>query len=217
MVVRAGPGAGVDGHRARPELPRADPVAVATDEPQRVLAACDLQNAIFRLAHVAEWGLDQATVAERVDELERREPSVKPTGERSRNQETILGAEDEEGVRRGVQRILKHAGYQVLVAADPAQAIALVEDYPGPLDMLLTDVVMPGINGKKLADEVTSRWPRTSVLFVSGFSQDNIVHDGRLDPGAKLLTKPFRKGDLALAVRNALDAAAGAVRPAPAR
>ena len=77
-----------------------------------------------------------------------------------------------------------------------------------PYDLLLTDVVMPGINGKKLADEVTSRWPRTSVLFVSGFSQDNIVHDGRLDPGAKLLTKPFRKGDLALAVRNALDAAA---------
>ena len=63
-----------------------------------------------------------------VDELERREPSVKPTGERARNQETILVVEDEEGVRRGVQRILKHAGYQVLVAADPAQAIALVED-----------------------------------------------------------------------------------------
>ena len=53
------------------------------------------------------------------------------------------------------------------------------------------------MNGKKLADEVTSRWPGTSVLFMSGFSQDNIVHDGRLDPGAKLLTKPFRKGDLA--------------------
>jgi len=125
-----------------------------------------------------------------------------------RGQEEILVVEDEPRVRAAMVEQLQSLGYAVSQAADGSAGIAAFERAKRPYDLLLTDVVMPGINGKKLADEVTSRWPRTSVLFVSGFSQDNIVHDGRLDPGAKLLTKPFRKGDLALAVRNALDAAA---------
>jgi DNA-binding response OmpR family regulator len=125
-----------------------------------------------------------------------------------RGQEEILVVEDEPRVRAAMVEQLQSLGYAVSQAADGSAGIAAFERAKRPYDLLLTDVVMPGINGKKLADEVTSRWPRTAVLFVSGFSQDNIVHDGRLDPGAKLLTKPFRKGDLALAVRNALDAAA---------
>ena len=125
-----------------------------------------------------------------------------------RGHEEILVVEDEPRVRAAMVEQLQSLGYAVSHAADGSAGIAAFERAKRPYDLLLTDVVMPGINGKKLADEVTSRWPRTSVLFVSGFSQDNIVHDGRLDPGAKLLTKPFRKGDLALAVRNALDAAA---------
>jgi PAS domain S-box-containing protein len=125
-----------------------------------------------------------------------------------RGHEEILVVEDEPRVRAAMVEQLQSLGYAVSHAADGSAGIAAFERARRPYDLLLTDVVMPGINGKKLADEVTSRWPRTSVLFVSGFSQDNIVHDGRLDPGAKLLTKPFRKGDLALAVRNALDAAA---------
>jgi PAS domain S-box-containing protein len=124
-----------------------------------------------------------------------------------RGHEEILVVEDEPRVRAAMVEQLQSLGYAVSHAADGSAGIAAFERAKRPYDLLLTDVVMPGINGKKLADEVTSRWPRTSVLFVSGFSQDNIVHDGRLDAGAKLLTKPFRKGDLALAVRNALDAA----------
>jgi CheY-like chemotaxis protein len=124
-----------------------------------------------------------------------------------RGQEEILVVEDEPRVRAAMVEQLQSLGYAVSQAADGSAGIAAFERARRPYDLLLTDVVMPGINGKKLADEVTSRWPGTSVLFVSGFSQDNIVHDGRLDAGAKLLTKPFRKGDLALAVRNALDAA----------
>jgi CheY-like chemotaxis protein len=124
-----------------------------------------------------------------------------------RGHEEILVVEDEPRVRAAMVEQLQSLGYAVSHAADGSAGIAAFERAKRPYDLLLTDVVMPGINGKKLADEVRSRWPRTSVLFVSGFSQDNIVHDGRLDPGAKLLTKPFRKGDLALAVRNALDAA----------
>jgi FixJ family two-component response regulator len=64
---------------------------------------------------------------------------------------------------------------------------------------------MPGISGRKLADEVTALRPGTAVLFMSGYSRDDIVHDGRIDPDSRLLTKPFHKGDLARAVREALD------------
>jgi CheY-like chemotaxis protein len=134
--------------------------------------------------------------------------SLAVSGALPRGHEEILVVEDEPRVRAAMVEQLQSLGYAVSHAADGSAGIAAFERAKRPYDLLLTDVVMPGINGKKLADEVTSRWPRTSVLFVSGFSQDNIVHDGRLDPGAKLLTKPFRKGDLALAVRNALDAAA---------
>ena len=134
--------------------------------------------------------------------------AVAAAGALPRGHEEILVVEDEPRVRAAMVEQLQSLGYAVSQAADGSAGIAAFETAKRPYDLLLTDVVMPGINGKKLADEVTSRWPRTSVLFVSGFSQDNIVHDGRLDPGAKLLTKPFRKGDLALAVRNALDAAA---------
>jgi two-component system, cell cycle sensor histidine kinase and response regulator CckA len=129
----------------------------------------------------------------KVEELERREPSVKPTGERSRNQETILVVEDEEGVRRGVQRILKHAGYQVLVAADPAQAIALVEDYPGPLDMLLTDVVMPMMTGVQLAERVLSIRHGIKVLYMSGHAREGLDTQQASEGGVEFLQKPFTR------------------------
>jgi CheY-like chemotaxis protein len=134
--------------------------------------------------------------------------AVAAVGALPRGHEEILVVEDEPRVRAAMVEQLQSLGYTVSHAADGSAGIAAFEKAKRPYDLLLTDVVMPGLNGKKLADVVTSRWPRTSVLFVSGFSQDNIVHDGRLDPDAKLLMKPFRKGDLALAVRNALDAAA---------
>lgn len=75
-----------------------------------------------------------------------------------------------------------------------------------PYDLLLTDVV-PGISGRKLADEVTALRPGTAVPFMSGYSRDDIIHDGRIDADARLLTKPFHKRDLARAVRDALDSA----------
>jgi CheY-like chemotaxis protein len=72
-----------------------------------------------------------------------------------------------------------------------------------PYDLLLTDVMMPGsLNGKELAEAVLARWPATKVVFMSGYSKDAIVHDGRLDEGTLLLSKPFRKKDLAQIVRQ---------------
>jgi PAS domain S-box-containing protein len=140
----------------------------------------------------------------RVDELERREPSVKPTGERSLHQETILVVEDEEGVRRGVQRILKHAGYQVLVAADPAQAIALVEDYPGPLDMLLTDVVMPMMTGVQLAERVLTIRPGIKVLYMSGHAREGLDTQQASEGGVEFLQKPFTRQAMLAKVASVL-------------
>ncbi len=125
-----------------------------------------------------------------VEEPEKLEPSIRPASERARRQETILIVEDEEGVRRGVQRILKHAGYQVLVAADPAQAIAIVEDYQGKLDLLLTDVVMPMMSGVQLADRVVAMREGIKVLYMSGHARDG------LDVGTgprEFLQKPFTR------------------------
>jgi two-component system, cell cycle sensor histidine kinase and response regulator CckA len=129
----------------------------------------------------------------RVDEAERREPSVKPVAERSVREETILVVEDEEGVRRGVQRILKHAGYTVLVAADPAQAISLLEDYPGPLDLLLTDVVMPMMTGVQLADRVVTMRPGIKVLYMSGHAREGLDARDTSEGGIEFLQKPFTR------------------------
>jgi CheY-like chemotaxis protein len=75
-----------------------------------------------------------------------------------------------------------------------------------PYDLLLTDVMMPGLNGKALADAVTLRCPTTRVVYMSGYAEDTIVHDGVIDAGVLLLSKPFGKSELAQAVRRALDA-----------
>ena len=96
--------------------------------------------------------------------------------------------------------------YAVDWAVDGATGLATIEATSTPYDLMLTDVVMPGpLSGKDLADAVAHRRPETKVLFMSGYSQDLILHGGRLDPGVHLLTKPFRKADLARAVRERLD------------
>ncbi|CAN5684683.1 hypothetical protein BH11PSE3_BH11PSE3_17860 [soil metagenome] len=122
-----------------------------------------------------------------------------------RGDEEILVVEDEDRVRTVVVQQLLSLGYAVASAADGVSGLAACQSASRPYDLLLTDVIVPGpLNGKALADEVVRRWPRTRVLFMSGYSQDTIVHEGRPDPGVMLLAKPFRKLDLALAVRSAL-------------
>jgi PAS domain S-box-containing protein len=124
-----------------------------------------------------------------VEEAERPEPLVRPMTSRPPRQETILIVEDEEGVRRGVQRILRHAGYQVLVAADPAQAISIVEDYTGKLDLLLTDVVMPMMSGVQLADRVVTMCDGVKVLYMSGHARDGLDVVGPRE----FIQKPFTR------------------------
>ncbi|MPZ34785.1 MAG: PAS domain S-box protein [Rhodospirillales bacterium] len=125
--------------------------------------------------------------------------------------ERILVAEDDPQVRASVVRQLQRLGYAVSQAPDGAVALAAFEAANQPYDLLLTDVIMPGpLNGKALADEVARRWPKTRVLFMSGYSEDVITHHGRLDAGVRLLNKPFRMTDLATTIREAFDEQGGA-------
>jgi PAS domain S-box-containing protein len=118
--------------------------------------------------------------------------------------ETILVVEDDALVRNFATAQLQSLGYKTVAAADSRAALALLENGQ-PFDLLFTDVIMPGgLNGRQLADEVTKRRPGIKVLYTSGYTDNAIVHHGRLDEGVLLLTKPYRKSQLAGMVRQAL-------------
>jgi CheY-like chemotaxis protein len=119
------------------------------------------------------------------------------------NGETVLVVEDEEGVRNHSTLILRELGYRVLEAENGAAALAVLTREK--VRLLFTDVGLPGgMNGRKLADEALRRHPGLKVLFTTGYARNAIVHDGRLDPGVQLVTKPFTYAELAAAVQAAL-------------
>ncbi len=118
--------------------------------------------------------------------------------------EIILVVEDDALVRNFATTQLQSLGYKTIAAADSRTALALLENGQ-PFDLLFTDVIMPGgMSGPQLAAEVAKRRPDTRVLYTSGYTDNAIVHHGRLDPGVLLLTKPYRKSQLAKMVRQAL-------------
>ena len=118
--------------------------------------------------------------------------------------ETILVVEDDPLVRTYVATQLGSLGYTTLTAANANEALAYI-DAERDFDLLFTDVIMPGsVNGRQLADEAKRRRPSLRVLYTSGYTENAIVHHGRLDPGVLLLAKPYRKSDLAVMIRKAL-------------
>lgn len=118
--------------------------------------------------------------------------------------ETILVVEDDAMVRNFVIAQLHSLGYKTIAAADGRAALACITDGE-PFDLLFTDVIMPGgMTGRQLADEVAKRRPGTPTLYTSGYTDNSIVHHGRLDEGVLLLTKPYRKLQLAQMIRQAL-------------
>jgi CheY-like chemotaxis protein len=122
-----------------------------------------------------------------------------------RGGETILVVEDDPQVRNFVVQQLRALGYTVLEAGDGPQARRLLES-DAPIDLLLTDVVMPGsITGRELAESARQRRPDLKTLYTSGYTENSIVHQGKLDPGVHFLSKPFRRQELALKVREVLD------------
>jgi two-component system cell cycle sensor histidine kinase/response regulator CckA len=119
--------------------------------------------------------------------------------------ETLLVVEDEDALRDVAGRILSGAGYRVLSANCGARALDVAADHDGMIDLLVSDVVMPGMLGKELAERLVVARPDTRVLFMSGYAQPVLASQGTLDDGVALLEKPFTANDLLTAVRKRLD------------
>jgi CheY-like chemotaxis protein len=129
-----------------------------------------------------------------------RPPVVRP----STGAETVLVVEDEDGVRELARKLLQRQGYTVLVAANADEARRIFEDQAS-IDVLLTDVVMPGTSGPDLIAGLMARWPDLKVIYMSGYTEETIVHHGVLDPGIVFLHKPFTADTLGQRIREALD------------
>jgi PAS domain S-box-containing protein len=129
------------------------------------------------------------------------EPSARPV----RGTEVIMLVEDDEAVRRLTATILESGGYTVLPAANGAEALRKLAAVDRPLDLLITDVVMPGMDGSEVAHKVSSRFPSVSVLYISGYTEDAIVHNGVLDPHVEFIQKPLDGTTLLAKVRSILD------------
>jgi PAS domain S-box-containing protein len=123
----------------------------------------------------------------------------------STGNETILVVEDEKGVRDVAKRILCEAGYEVLTAASPDDALLACKAHPGKIHLLLTDVVMPQMSGRLLAERLALARPGIKVVYMSGYTDDAIVHHGTLDPGTNFVAKPFSAADLTRKILEVLD------------
>ena len=128
--------------------------------------------------------------------------------------ETVLLVEDDDAARRISQRALQTKGYQVLAAADGEQALAVCDREGDRVNLLLTDLVMPKMGGLALAREFRARFPRVPIIYMSGYTENAIGHQGELDPGAAFLEKPFVPSQLLTSVRVALNGALSGVAAA---
>jgi PAS domain S-box-containing protein len=123
-----------------------------------------------------------------------------------RGTETVLMVEDEESLRHVTREFLQASGYQVLEARHAAEAIAIVEQHAQPIHLLVTDVVMPKMSGRDLAQRLLLLRPNLKVLYMSGYTDDAILHHGVLDQGVAFLAKPFTRASLARKIREVLEA-----------
>jgi hypothetical protein len=129
-------------------------------------------------------------------------PAVRPS---SSGTETILLVEDEPAVRGFARRTLEDHGYIVLEAASGADALSIVASHAGPIALLVTDVVMPGLQGHQLAEQLAAARPEIRTLYVSGFTESSVIHHGVPDHGVAFLPKPFSAETLSRAVRRVID------------
>ena len=125
---------------------------------------------------------------------------------RTEGTETVLLVEDDQGVRGVAARILTAAGYTVLTAASGPEALLLCGSHGSPINLVLTDVVMPQMSGRDFVERLTKVRPSTKVLYMSGYTDNTIVHQGVIDPGTNFIGKPFTQAELVMKVREVLDA-----------
>ena len=122
-----------------------------------------------------------------------------------KQQPRILVVEDEPAILRITARLLEAQGYTVLRASGSSEAMRVARDHAEKIHLLLTDVIMPGMNGRELANTLRSLYPHLKRLFMSGYPADVIAHRGVVDEGVYFLQKPFSSSDLSAKVREALD------------
>jgi CheY-like chemotaxis protein len=137
-------------------------------------------------------------------------PSLSDMSIPPRGTETVLMVEDEEGVRILTRHLLKGFGYTVMEAASGADALSQAGKHAGPVDLLITDVVMPGMSGGQVATEMATLHPEARVLFVSGYTNDAVVRHGILQDKVHFLPKPFSPMGLAVKIREVLDSPSSA-------
>jgi CheY-like chemotaxis protein len=133
------------------------------------------------------------------------EAYVEPTAPQLRGRETVLLVEDEEMVRELGSRVLNSHGYLVLEAEDGHEALDVCRHHEGPIDLVVTDVVMPGMNGSELAERVADLVPGAEILFISGYTGGALVEHGVLEDGTNFLQKPFSPDAFVRTVRGILD------------
>ncbi|MDQ3207370.1 MAG: PAS domain-containing protein [Gemmatimonadota bacterium] len=131
-----------------------------------------------------------------------------------RGAETVLVVEDEEGVRSLTCRVLRTYGYTVLEAENGGEALLIAEQHPAPIHILLTDVVLPRMSGRKLAERLVRASSKLRVLYMSGYTDGSIVNHGALEPGTSFIQKPFTPEGLTQKLREVLDSPDGSVPPA---
>jgi signal transduction histidine kinase/ActR/RegA family two-component response regulator len=151
----------------------------------------------------------------RTDEPEGIAAAAATPPETLRGSETILLAEDQEQVRTVARAILERHGYQVLEARDGSEALGLGEGHPATIDLLVTDVVMPGMTGRELAERLRPLRPGMRVLYVSGYTEETILHQRVVAPGVAFLQKPLVPRTLLAKIREVLDAGAHQSVPLP--
>lgn len=139
------------------------------------------------------------------DETNGKKPTLQAEVSTGRG-ETILLVEDDEHILKVGKQILEGLGYVVLTASRPEDALKIAGDMEGEIHLLVTDVVMPGMNGRELSNQLRLIRPGLRTLFMSGYTANVIAHRGVLDEGVNFIGKPFTMQDLAAKVRAALDA-----------
>lgn len=126
-------------------------------------------------------------------------PAPFPSGD-----ETVLLVEDDDAVRAVAGRTLKRLGYCVLAASGGHEALKLAQNHPETIHLLLTDIMMPGMNGVELSRKLAVLLPNTRVLFMSGYADQDLIREGLLEPGTSFLAKPFTPQELGQKIRNVL-------------
>ncbi|MFW6415301.1 MAG: response regulator, partial [Thermodesulfobacteriota bacterium] len=120
-------------------------------------------------------------------------------------QETVIVVEDNDMVREMTVEVLQDHGYNVYFADNGERCLELLQKHSGPLDLLLTDIIMPDMNGKDLFEQISRKFPQAKALYMSGYPENVISNHGILDRGVNFIQKPFSVQDLCLKVRELLD------------